>query len=60
MEKAGLRGRCVTLKLMVRAENAPVETSKFLGHGICDAASKSGNLSSATRDHGCQMAIARF
>ena len=50
MEKAGLRGRCVTLKLMVRAENAPRETSKFLGHGICDAASRSGNLSSATRD----------
>ena len=50
MEKAGLRGRCVTLKLMVRSESAPRETSKFLGHGICDAASRSGNLSSATRD----------
>ena len=50
MERAGLRGRCITLKLMVRAEDAPRETSKFLGHGICDAASKSGNLSSATRD----------
>ena len=50
MEKAGVRGRCITLKLMVRAENAPKETSKFLGHGICDAASKSANLSLATRE----------
>jgi DNA repair protein REV1 len=50
MERLGVKGRCITLKLMVRSETAPKETSKFLGHGICDVASKSGTLSSGTRD----------
>ncbi len=50
MERLNVRGRCITLKLMVRAETAPAETSKFLGHGICDTASKSGTLSSCTRE----------
>ncbi|CAH0549484.1 unnamed protein product [Brassicogethes aeneus] len=36
----GMRSRCLTLKLMVRAATAPVETAKFLGHGICDNLSK--------------------
>ncbi|KAK9892481.1 hypothetical protein WA026_020471 [Henosepilachna vigintioctopunctata] len=37
----GMRAKCLTLKLMVRAADAPVETAKFLGHGICDSLSKS-------------------
>ncbi|PSN51751.1 hypothetical protein C0J52_05266 [Blattella germanica] len=28
------RGRCITLKVMIRAKEAPVETAKFLGHGV--------------------------
>jgi DNA repair protein REV1 len=38
--QAGRRGRTVTLKLMVRAAGAPEETSKFLGHGLCDTLSR--------------------
>ncbi|XP_076256420.1 rev1 DNA directed polymerase isoform X2 [Rhynchophorus ferrugineus] len=36
-----MRARGLTLKLLTRAEGAPVETAKFLGHGVCDAVSKS-------------------
>ncbi len=52
LENAGCvgGGRCVTLKLMVRAKDAPEETSKFLGHGVCDSVSRSCTLSSATRE----------
>lgn len=34
------RGRQVTLKVMVRAKNAPVDPPKFLGHGHCDTHSR--------------------
>ncbi|XP_061388767.1 DNA repair protein Rev1 [Musca vetustissima] len=37
--------KCITLKLMVRAKEAPVETSKFMGHGVCDHITKSVSLS---------------
>lgn len=43
-------GKCVTLKLMVRAEEAPVETAKFMGHGFCNVINKSTSLSTATND----------
>ncbi|KAG0144249.1 hypothetical protein CROQUDRAFT_65240 [Cronartium quercuum f. sp. fusiforme G11] len=50
----GLRGRHLTVKIMKRAANAPVESAKFLGHGICDEQSKatkiSGPADSATDD----------
>lgn len=42
--------KCVTLKLMVRAKEAPVETSKFMGHGVCDYLTKSVSLSEFTND----------
>ncbi|XP_023344570.1 DNA repair protein REV1 isoform X4 [Eurytemora carolleeae] len=35
---------------MVRAENAPTETAKFLGHGVCDNVSRSVQLGSGTAD----------
>jgi DNA repair protein REV1 len=41
LNEVKMRARCVTLKLMVRAADAPVETAKFLGHGLCDCLSKS-------------------
>ena len=41
-------GKVITLKLKVRQEGAPKETSKFLGHGVCDNVSKSVNLPIAT------------
>ncbi|XP_043679975.1 DNA repair protein REV1 [Vespula pensylvanica] len=47
LKKANAKGRCITLKLMVRAKEAPVETVKFMGHGPCDYITKSKNLMSA-------------
>lgn len=44
LKKANAKGRCITLKLMVRAKDAPKETKKFMGHGICDNLTKSKNL----------------
>lgn len=43
-------GKCITLKLMVRAEEAPVETAKFMGHGFCNVVNKSTSLNNATND----------
>nr|XP_023016559.1 DNA repair protein REV1 [Leptinotarsa decemlineata] len=34
------RARCLTLKLLIRSPEAPVETAKYLGHGICDSLTK--------------------
>ncbi|XP_073836578.1 rev1 DNA directed polymerase isoform X2 [Musca autumnalis] len=42
--------KCITLKLMVRAEEAPVETSKFMGHGVCDHITKSVSLTEYSND----------
>ncbi|EFA04888.1 DNA repair protein REV1-like Protein [Tribolium castaneum] len=39
-----MRAKTVTLKLMIRAADAPLETAKFLGHGLCDSVSKSQTL----------------
>ena len=36
LEATGMKGTCLTLKIMVRKPGAPVETAKFGGHGICD------------------------
>ena len=40
----------MTLKLKVRSADAPVQSAKFMGHGICDNMTKSSSLRSATRD----------
>ncbi|KAK6753553.1 hypothetical protein RB195_012880 [Necator americanus] len=45
---ARMATRSVTLKLMIRSPDAPVETPKYLGHGECDAQSKSASLDQAT------------
>lgn len=50
LEKLGVRGRTVTLKLMIRSAEAPEVTSKFMGHGICDSVSKTSTLSTGTND----------
>lgn len=44
------RGKQITLKLMVRAKDAPVETAKYMGHGACDSISRSVTLGSPTDD----------
>ncbi|KPJ12153.1 DNA repair protein REV1 [Papilio machaon] len=50
MQQFKVLGKCITLKLMVRAEEAPVETAKFMGHGFCNVLNKSSNLTNATND----------
>lgn len=47
---ARAKGRCITLKLMIRAEKAPKETMKFMGHGLCNYITKSKNLIAAVND----------
>uniref|UniRef100_A0A1A9V9B9 DNA repair protein REV1 n=1 Tax=Glossina austeni TaxID=7395 RepID=A0A1A9V9B9_GLOAU len=42
--------KCLTLKLMIRAKDAPKETSKFMGDGVCDHITKSVHLSAYTDD----------
>ncbi|XP_031832389.2 rev1 DNA directed polymerase [Nomia melanderi] len=44
LRKANARGRSITLKLLIRAKEAPKETAKFMGHGLCDYMTKSKNL----------------
>lgn len=44
------RTKCVSLKLMVRAKDAPLEAAKFMGHGVCDHVTKSVSLSDYTCD----------
>uniref|UniRef100_A0A0P4VTD3 DNA repair protein REV1 n=1 Tax=Scylla olivacea TaxID=85551 RepID=A0A0P4VTD3_SCYOL len=43
-----MKGKCITLKLKVRAKDAPIETAKFMGHGVCDNIAKSVSLSLST------------
>ncbi|KAJ2951576.1 hypothetical protein O0L34_g13728 [Tuta absoluta] len=50
MQQFKVVGKCITLKLMVRAADAPVETAKFMGHGFCDVINKSTSLNNATND----------
>uniref|UniRef100_A0A4W5NAN1 DNA repair protein REV1 n=1 Tax=Hucho hucho TaxID=62062 RepID=A0A4W5NAN1_9TELE len=48
LQGAGLRGRRLTLKVMVRKVGAPVEPSKYGGHGICDSLARSVTLAQST------------
>ncbi|KAM4867380.1 DNA repair protein REV1 isoform 5-T7 [Thomomys bottae] len=48
LEAAGMKGKRVTLKIMVRKPGAPVETAKFGGHGICDNIARTVTLDQAT------------
>ncbi|XP_062862331.1 DNA repair protein REV1 isoform X2 [Trichomycterus rosablanca] len=48
LQRAGLKGRRVTLKVMMRKAGAPVEPAKFGGHGICDNFARSVLLPYAT------------
>ena len=41
----------------VRAKAAPIETAKFLGHGVCDQVMRSSTLATAVAD---QDIIARW
>ncbi|KAI4892709.1 hypothetical protein NFI96_015304, partial [Prochilodus magdalenae] len=45
---SGLRGRRITLKVMMRKAGAPVEPAKYGGHGICDNLARSVLLPQST------------
>ncbi|EJF62757.1 DNA repair protein [Dichomitus squalens LYAD-421 SS1] len=40
LQSIDMRGRSITLKVLTRDPNAPVEAPKFMGHGICEAHNK--------------------
>lgn len=46
----GVKGRNLTMKLMRRSANAPLDPTKHLGHGKCDTFNKSVALSVATNN----------
>nr|KAF6394987.1 REV1 DNA directed polymerase [Molossus molossus] len=48
LEAVGMKGKRLTLKIMVRKPGAPVETAKFGGHGICDNITRTVTLDQAT------------
>ncbi|XP_045563500.1 DNA repair protein REV1 isoform X1 [Salmo salar] len=48
LQGAGLRGRRLTLKVMVCKAGAPVEPSKYSGHGTCDNLARSVTLAQLT------------
>ncbi|XP_008059405.1 DNA repair protein REV1 isoform X2 [Carlito syrichta] len=48
LETAGMKGKRLTLKIMVRKPGAPIETAKFGGHGICDNIARTVTLDQAT------------
>ncbi|XP_040004413.1 DNA repair protein REV1 isoform X2 [Xiphias gladius] len=57
LKEAGLRGRRVTLKVMVRKVGAPLEPAKYGGHGICDNLARTLMLAQST-DSGQLIATA--
>lgn len=51
LRQLNVKAQCLTLLIKKRAQDAPIEPSKFMGHGICDNFSKSSVLAQATDDH---------
>ncbi|WVN88248.1 uncharacterized protein L203_103449 [Cryptococcus depauperatus CBS 7841] len=50
MKGVGVKGRMITLKLMKRHSDAPIEPPKFLGHGWCEIYTRSSSLTSSRGD----------
>uniref|UniRef100_A0A8B9LS26 DNA repair protein REV1 n=1 Tax=Astyanax mexicanus TaxID=7994 RepID=A0A8B9LS26_ASTMX len=48
LQGSGLRGRRITLKVMMRKAGAPLEPAKYGGHGICDNLARSVLLAQPT------------
>lgn len=48
--KEGVKGRQLTMKVMRRAMDAPLDPPKHLGHGKCDTFNKSMQMGVATND----------
>ncbi|KAI5257537.1 DNA repair protein [Aureobasidium subglaciale] len=50
LNKEGVKGRQLTVKVMRRSPDAPLDPPKHLGHGKCDTYNKSIQLGVATND----------
>ena len=50
MEAIKVKGKHLTLKIMRRSKDAPVETPKFLGHGKCDTTTQVHTFPSVLAD----------
>lgn len=50
LQSLKVKTKCLTLQIKKRQEGAPIEPSKFMGHGVCDSFSKSQVLANATDD----------
>ncbi|KAF7994462.1 hypothetical protein HCN44_003934 [Aphidius gifuensis] len=50
LKKINAKGKSLTLKLMVRSKDAPVDPAKFMGHGRCDNYTKSKSYMTAIDD----------
>ncbi|XP_034255032.1 DNA repair protein REV1 [Thrips palmi] len=50
LAEAKMKGSSITLKLLVRAKDAPTETAKYMGHGVCDSMTRSITLPRAISD----------
>ncbi|XP_077199622.1 DNA repair protein REV1 isoform X5 [Paroedura picta] len=48
LEAAGMKGKRLILKIMVRKAGAPVEPAKYGGHGVCDNIARTVTLEHAT------------
>ncbi|KAE8625571.1 hypothetical protein XENTR_v10006322 [Xenopus tropicalis] len=48
LEVVGMKGKKLTLKIMVRKAGAPIEPAKYGGHGICDNVARTVTLHQAT------------
>ncbi|XP_048855251.1 DNA repair protein REV1 isoform X2 [Brienomyrus brachyistius] len=48
LQASQLRGRRITLKVMVRKAGAPLEPAKFGGHGICDSLGRTVTIEKPT------------
>ncbi|NP_001084913.1 REV1, DNA directed polymerase S homeolog [Xenopus laevis] len=48
LEVVGMKGKKLTLKIMVRKAGAPIESAKYGGHGICDNIARTVTLHQAT------------
>ncbi|OCT95301.1 DNA repair protein REV1 [Xenopus laevis] len=48
LEVVGMKGKKLTLKIMVRKAGAPIEPAKYGGHGICDNIARTVTLHQAT------------
>ena len=55
MKMACVVGRTLTVKVKKRRATAPIVTSKFLGHGLCDNLTRSLQLHENIGEHSCDI-----